>query len=102
MRRFESLPRQPVAHSFPKGPCRYMAYTWALKGLPYYEFGAYVCTVVVLGPFGFKCCMGSRPVGVWFRWDGIESIPSWAFSNLVAQRFGEFSLQHFRSSVNAC
>ena len=36
---------------FPKGPCRHMAYTWALKGLPYLDFGAHACTVAILGPF---------------------------------------------------
>ena len=37
---------------YPKGPCRYMVDTWAVKGLLYHDFGAYVCTTVVLGPFG--------------------------------------------------
>ena len=29
-----------------------MVYTWASNGLLYHDFGAYVYTVVVLGPFG--------------------------------------------------
>ena len=37
---------------FPKGPCRYMVYTWVLKGLLYHDFGAHLCTIVVLGRFG--------------------------------------------------
>ena len=36
----------------PKGPCRYMVQTCYLKGLPYHDFGAYVGTIMVLGPFG--------------------------------------------------
>ena len=30
-----------------------MVTTWALKGVLYHEFGTYVYTIVVLGPFGF-------------------------------------------------
>ena len=36
----------------PEGPCTYRATTWPLKGLPYHECGAYVYTMVVLGPAG--------------------------------------------------
>ena len=32
--------------------CRYMVYTLALRGLLSHDFGAYVRTVMVLGPFG--------------------------------------------------
>ena len=39
--------------SFPKAPCTDMVTTWALKGLLYHGFGAYVYTIVVLGAFGF-------------------------------------------------
>ena len=35
----------------PKGPCTIMVTNWALKGLLYHDFGAYVYTIVVLGPF---------------------------------------------------
>ena len=28
--------------------------TWALKGSPYHDFGASVCTIEILGPFGCK------------------------------------------------
>ena len=30
-----------------------MVDTWALKGLPYYDFGAYVYTIKLHGAFGF-------------------------------------------------
>ena len=30
-----------------------MVYTLALRGLPHYDFGAHVCTIMVLGPFGY-------------------------------------------------
>ena len=29
----------------PKAPGRYMVYAWALKGLPYHDFGVYVHTI---------------------------------------------------------
>ena len=38
--------------NYPKGPGRYMADTWALEGLIYHDFGAYVYTIVLLGPLG--------------------------------------------------
>ena len=31
-----------------------MVTTWALKGLLYHDFGAYVYTIVVLGAFGYN------------------------------------------------
>ena len=37
----------------PKGACRYVVYTWALKGLLDHDFGAHVGTVMVLGLFGW-------------------------------------------------
>ena len=37
---------------YPEGLCRYMVTTWALTGLLYHDFGAYVYTIVVLGPLG--------------------------------------------------
>ena len=40
--------------TIPKGPCRYMAYTWALKGVLYHGFGAYVCTIIVFALLGIK------------------------------------------------
>ena len=43
-----SFPRGTV----PKAPCTDMVTTWALKGLLYHDFGAYVYTTVVLGAFG--------------------------------------------------
>ena len=39
---------------FPKVPCRYMVHTWALQGLLYFDFGAHVCTITVLGPLGLQ------------------------------------------------
>ena len=36
----------------PKGLCNYMVYTWAFKGFLYPDFRVYVCTIVILGPFG--------------------------------------------------
>ena len=38
--------------SNPKGPCTCVVYTWALKGFPYHYVGVYVCTRMILGPFG--------------------------------------------------
>ena len=37
---------------YPKAPCTDMVTTWALKGLLYHDFGAYVYAIVVLGDFG--------------------------------------------------
>ena len=59
-----------------------MVTTWALKGLLYHDFGAYVYTIVVLGPFGFERTrfftgpkdhriMGSL---VWYIVSGIEQM----------------------------
>ena len=39
-----------VGRAIPKGPCRLMVYRWALKGLPYHDFGAHAGTKTVLGP----------------------------------------------------
>ena len=36
--------------------------SWALKGLPYRDFGAYVCTILVVGPFGWVSGFGACPV----------------------------------------
>ena len=36
----------------PQGPCSHIVTTWVLKGLLYHDFGAYVYTIVVLGPLG--------------------------------------------------
>ena len=36
----------------PKGPCRYMVYTWGPKGFPYTYFKAQVYTIDLHGPFG--------------------------------------------------
>ena len=44
----------------PKAPCTIFASTWALKGLLYHDFGAYVYTIVVLGPFGRAPIIGAR------------------------------------------
>ena len=38
---------------YPKGPC-----TWALKGIPYHDFGAHVGIIVVLGPRGVVVLTG--------------------------------------------
>ena len=39
----------------PKAPCNCMVNTWALKGLPYHYFEAYVYTIKLLGAFGGYC-----------------------------------------------
>ena len=57
----------PLSHYFTtlKSPCRYMVGTWALKGLLYHDFGAYVYTIVVLGPFGnslLVCALPTKPL----------------------------------------
>ena len=36
----------------PVGPCNYMVCIWALNGLPYPSFEFYVCTIIIIGPFG--------------------------------------------------
>ena len=36
---------------FPKAPCS-LVYTWALKGLPYHNLGAYVDAIKLHGAFG--------------------------------------------------
>ena len=41
----------------PKAPCTDIVTTWALKGLLYHDFGAYVHTIVVLGAFGIVSVM---------------------------------------------
>ena len=41
-----------LAASLPKGPCTYIVYTWALKGLPYSSFRAQIYTIWVHGPLG--------------------------------------------------
>ena len=38
---------------FPKDPCTYIVYTWALKGFLYSSFRAQVYTIQVHGSFGF-------------------------------------------------
>ena len=38
--------------SYPKRPCDYMVYTWALKGFLYPYLGDCVCTTMMLGPRG--------------------------------------------------
>ena len=38
----------------PKGPCRYMVYTWGPKGFPYTYFKAQVYPIHLHGPFGTK------------------------------------------------
>ena len=35
-----------------KASCSCMVYTWALKGLPYHNFGAYVSAIKLHGAFG--------------------------------------------------
>ena len=37
----------------PKAPCTDIVTTWALRGLLYHDFGAYVYTIVVLEAFGY-------------------------------------------------
>ena len=37
-----------------KAPCSFMVDTWALKGLPYHDFGAYVYTIKLHGAFGIS------------------------------------------------
>ena len=32
----------------PMGPCKYVAYAWALKRVPYPYFEVYVCTIMIL------------------------------------------------------
>ena len=36
----------------PKGPCKFMVHTWALKGFPYPYFEVHLCTILILGPCG--------------------------------------------------
>ena len=38
--------------SLPKAPCSFIVHTWALKGLPYHNFGVQVYTVKLHGAFG--------------------------------------------------
>ena len=43
-----------------------MVYTWALhklKRLPYHDFLAHVCTIMVLGPFGAAFPWGNLEIG---------------------------------------
>ena len=43
----------PSTHmKFTKAPCSCMVHTWALKGLPYHNFGVYVYTIKLHGAFG--------------------------------------------------
>ena len=37
---------------YPMGPCSYVVHTLALKGYLGPDFGGYVDTIVLLGPFG--------------------------------------------------
>ena len=39
---------------FPKGPCNCVVYIRALKGFLYPYFGVYLCTTMILGPFGLQ------------------------------------------------
>ena len=41
--------------TFPKAPCNCIVDTWAFNHLPYHNFGAYVCTIRLLGAFGIVC-----------------------------------------------
>ena len=50
---YKRLRRQPTASS-PEGPCSCMVYTWALKEFLYPYVGVYVCTIMILGPLGFR------------------------------------------------
>ena len=42
---------EPVA-AIPKASCSFIVDTWALKGLPYHNFGVYVYTIKLHGAFG--------------------------------------------------
>ena len=35
----------------PKAPCSFIVDTWALKALPYHDFGVYVYTITLHGAF---------------------------------------------------
>ena len=52
-----------VFWTVPKGPGTVMVTTWALKGLLSPDFGAYVYTKMVLGPFGSVLLWGSMDFG---------------------------------------
>ena len=43
-----------MAHveSYPKAPCSFIVDTWALKGLPCYDFGVYAYAIKLHGAFG--------------------------------------------------
>ena len=44
-------PTKMMAVPHPKAPCSFIVDTWALKGLPYHDFGAYVDTIKLHGAF---------------------------------------------------
>ena len=45
-------------YTIPKGPCRYMVYAWALKGLLYHDFGYYSGTWTLWVCFGAMLFLG--------------------------------------------
>ena len=55
-RTWRRCPRRTLSGSasstYPKAPCSFIVNTWAVKGLPYHDFGGYVYTVKLHGAFG--------------------------------------------------
>ena len=48
---------------YPKGPCRYMVYTWASKGCLYAYFGLFVHTRILPGPVGICAKVAVSTIG---------------------------------------
>ena len=69
--------------AIPKGPYSYMVYTWALKGFLYPYFGVYLCTMMILGPFGY--CATQRPEGpciFFLTYVGLKVLAIWVLWGL--------------------
>ena len=80
--------------SYPKAPCIFIVDTWALKGLPYHNFGVYVYTIKLHGARWLKsgiCLLIFCPsspvahiVGSWEYWyfrgtkEQVANIGNWA------------------------
>ena len=46
--RLQAPPYLQLQGTYPQGPCTSIETTWAQKGLLYHDFGAYVCTPMIL------------------------------------------------------